>query len=107
MKELLDIREEMESDATQKSKEVQELCEMVQSYEAQIRELQEDLEDQIETMKLKEETKFKISLDQNNLSAEMQQVKLLLQDMILTKDEIERQTEELVKSLLEKDANGQ
>lgn len=58
-------------------------------------------------MKLKEETKFKLTLDSNSLSAEMQQVKLLLQDMILTKDEIERQTEELVKSLLEKDGNGE
>jgi hypothetical protein len=34
-------------------------------------------------------------------------VKLLLQDMIVTKDDIERQTEEMVRSLLEKDVDGQ
>jgi hypothetical protein len=63
------------------------------------------LEDQIEAMRLKEESKFKLSLDAST-SAEMQQVKLLLQDMIITKDEIEKQTEELVRNLLEKDPEG-
>jgi hypothetical protein len=33
-------------------------------------------------------------------------VKLMLQDMIVTKDEIERQTEELVRTLLERDQEG-
>lgn len=36
-------------------------------------------------------------------SSELQQVKLLLQDLVIAKDDIEKLTEELVKKVLDKD----
>lgn len=86
-----------------KESELRELVDMVRDYETQIKELQVKLEQQIEIHRKRETTNQLLQTKEIQAHQEIQQVKLLFQEFILAKDEIEKDLEELVKGVLERD----
>ncbi|CDW87568.1 UNKNOWN [Stylonychia lemnae] len=96
-------QKQMMEDTQTKDQELRELIDMVRNYEDQIRELQAKLEEQIYLHEQREEIKMIKQQSEIQAHQEIQQVKLLFQEFILVKDEIEKQMEDLVKRILDKD----
>eukprot|EP00347_Sterkiella_histriomuscorum_P022602 403337865 len=99
----LEDQKQMMEETQSKDAELRELIEMVRAYEGQIRELQEKLEEQIYLHEQREGAKVAKQQYEIQAQQEIQQVKLLFQEFILVKDEIEKNLEDIVKRVLERD----